>query len=93
MSTEITNNPEQSRYEIRLDGKLAGFAEYRQSGQRTVFTHTEIDPAFEGNGLGSALAKGALDDTRAAGHTVLPLCPFIKAYSERHPAYQDLVAH
>lgn len=92
MSTEITNNTELSRYEVRLDGALAGFSQYRQNGQRTVFTHTEVDPAFEGKGLGSALVKGALDDVRAAGRSAVPLCPFVKAYIERHPEYQDLVA-
>ena len=91
MTTEITNNTGQSRYEIHLDGKLAGFAEYRLSGAKTVFTHTEIDPAFEGHGLGSTLARGALDDVRREGRTVVPLCPFIKDYIERHPEYQDLL--
>jgi len=91
MSTEITNNTGQSRYEIRLDGRLAGFAEYRLSGDKTVFTHTEIDSSFEGHGLGSALARGALDDVRGAGRRVVPLCPFIKRYIDRHPEYQDIV--
>lgn len=93
MSTEITNNPELSRYEVRLDGTLAGFAQYRLNGRRTVFTHTEIDPAFEGRGLGSALARGALDEVRAAGRSAVPLCPFIKAYIDKHPEYQDLLVH
>lgn len=91
MTTEVTNNTDRSRYEILLDGKPAGFAEYRLDGQRTVFTHTEIDPAFEGKGLGSLLAKAALDDVRAAGRSVVPLCPFIKGYIDRHPEYKDLV--
>jgi predicted GNAT family acetyltransferase len=91
MSTEITNNAEQSRYEIHLDGTLAGFAEYKLSGTKTVFTHTEIDDAFEGHGLGSQLAGGALDDVRRSGRTAVPLCPFIKKYIERHTEYQDLV--
>ena len=55
--------------------------------------HTEIDPAFEGKGLGSALAKGALDAERALGEPVVPLCPFIRAYIDRHPEYADLVDH
>jgi predicted GNAT family acetyltransferase len=56
-----------------------------------IFTHTEVLPAFEGRGVGSALAKGALDAVRAEGSSVEPRCPFIAAYIRRHPAYADLV--
>ena len=81
------------RYEIRLDGALAGFAIYHRRGGRAFFVHTEIDPGFEGKGLGSALAKGALDAERALGEPVVPLCPFIRTYIDRHPEYGDLVDH
>lgn len=93
MSTvTITHNAEASRYEARLDGELAGFADYQLASGLIVFTHTEVDPAFEGQGVGSRLAQGALDDVRAGGdRKVLPLCPFIKGWIARHPAYQDLV--
>jgi uncharacterized protein len=92
MSTEVTNNTDKSRYEIFLDGKPAGYAEYRLRENHTVFVHTEIDRAFEGKGLGSVLAKAALDDVRAAGRSVVPLCPFIKGYIDRHAEYKDLLA-
>ncbi|MFE9100572.1 GNAT family N-acetyltransferase [Actinomadura geliboluensis] len=92
MSTEITDNAEKSRYEIRVDGDLAGFAEYEHGEGSVVFTHTEVDSAFEGRGIGSALARGALDDVRGTGRTAVPLCPFIKKWIEKHPDYQDLVA-
>ncbi|GAA0278831.1 GNAT family N-acetyltransferase [Actinomadura nitritigenes] len=91
MSTEISDNAGEGRYEIRVDGGLAGFAEYERRGGAVVFTHTEVDPAFEGKGIGSALARGALDDVRAKGDPVVPLCPFIKKWIEKHPDYQDLV--
>ncbi|GGT48874.1 GNAT family N-acetyltransferase [Actinomadura citrea] len=91
MSTEITDNAERGRYEIRVDGDLAGFAEYERGEGAVVFTHTEVDSAFEGKGVGSALARGALDDVRAKGRSVVPLCPFIKKWIGRHPDYQDLV--
>ncbi|GAA2297747.1 GNAT family N-acetyltransferase [Actinomadura sp. NPDC048955] len=91
MSTEITDNAEQGRYEIRLDGDLAGFAEYERGEGAVVFTHTEVDSAFEGKGVGSALARGALDDVRSQGLSVVPLCPFIKKWILRHPDYKDLV--
>jgi predicted GNAT family acetyltransferase len=89
---EVSNNTEDSRFEARLDGALAGYSVYRDQPGRRVFVHTVVDPAFEGHGVGSALASGALDATRAAGLTVVPQCPFIRSFIEHHPAYQDLVA-
>ena len=88
----VTHAPDAKRYEAHLDGQLAGFAEDILTDDLITFTHTEIDPAFEGRGVGSALAKGALDDVRATGgRTVLPLCPFIKGWIQRHPEYADLL--
>ncbi len=88
----VRDNPDQRRYEVFSDeGKLAGFAQYVKRGPRVIFTHTEIDDAFEGHGLGSQLARGALDDAASDGLRVVPLCPFIAGYIERHPRYQDLV--
>ena len=83
--TEVVDNPDRDRYEIRLDGALAGFAQYVRRGGRTFFVHTEIDPRFEGKGLGSKLATGALGGERAARTKVVPLCPFIRSYIDRHP--------
>ncbi|OLT14518.1 hypothetical protein BJF78_18855 [Pseudonocardia sp. CNS-139] len=83
--------PEWGRFEIHLDGRLAGFAQYRVSPGTITFTHTEIDTAYEGRGLGSSLAKAALDTARARGWAVHPLCPFVRRWIERHPDYQDLV--
>ncbi|KRF05237.1 hypothetical protein ASH00_12635 [Arthrobacter sp. Soil782] len=89
---QVTNNTGAGRYEITLDGNPAGFAAYRLKDQQVTFTHTEVDSAFEGHGLGSALARFALDDVRERGLHAVPRCPFIAAYIERHPEYQDLVA-
>lgn len=92
MSIEVKNNPEENRYEAYLDGRLAGVAVYGLGPSTIVFLHTEVEPEFEGKGIGSALAKGALEDVRAAGeYDVVPLCPFIKTYIERHPEFDDLV--
>jgi predicted GNAT family acetyltransferase len=88
---EVKDNPELHRYEIRLDGEVAGFATYRLRDGVVVFRHTEIDPAYEGHGLGSRLARAALDDARTSGRSVVPMCPFIKSYIDRHPEYLDLV--
>ena len=80
-----------SRYEITFDGQPAGFARYVRRGGRTFFVHTEIDPKFEGKGLGSKLASGALDAERARGGKIVPMCPFIRSYIDRHPETADLV--
>ena len=87
----VTDHPERERYEIHVDGSLAGFAEYRGRKETRTFTHTEIDERFEGQGVGSRLVHDALEDARAKGLKVIPMCPFVKAYMARHPEYLDLV--
>ena len=80
------------RFEIHVDGRLAGFTQYRMSDPSLiVFTHTEIDEAYEGRGLGSTLIRAALDAARSRGLAVRPDCPFVRAYVARHPEYLDLV--
>jgi predicted GNAT family acetyltransferase len=89
---QVTDNPAESRFEARVDGELAGFAAYDATDDLIVFTHTEVFDAFEGQGVGSALARGALDEVRSDGtRKVLPRCPFIRGWIEKHPDYQDLV--
>jgi predicted GNAT family acetyltransferase len=88
---EVRDNPERGRYEIAVDGELAGVSEYRDRGGRRIFVHTEVDDAFSGRGLGNRLAAGALDDARSRAIRVVPRCPFIRAYIERHPEYRDLL--
>ena len=85
MSVEIVHNPELSRYEARLDGKLVGMVEYRLDGSRVTLTHTEVNPEYEGRGIGSQLAEAALTDAAARGLEVIPRCPFIAAYIRRNP--------
>ena len=88
----VTDNPAQNRYEARIDGELAGIAEYHLTKSSIVFTHTEVLDAFEGHGVGSALARWALDDVRAKGdRDVVPVCPFIHGWIDDHPEYADLV--
>jgi uncharacterized protein len=88
---EVADNPDEERYEIRGGGERAGFAQYRQRPAGRAFVHTEIADRFEGQGLGSRLVSHALDDARARGLAVLPFCPFVRSYIERHPEYLDLV--
>ena len=87
----VRDNTEESRFEIRTGDELAGIAVYRITDDRIVFTHTEIEDEHEGEGLGSKLIKAALDDVRAAGHQVVPVCPFVASYIERHQEYAELV--
>jgi uncharacterized protein len=76
---------------IEVDGEPAGFAQYRDRGSSISFVHTEIDDRYEGQGLGGRLISAALDDVRSRGLAVLPFCPFVRGYIERHPDYVDLV--
>jgi predicted GNAT family acetyltransferase/glutaredoxin len=89
---EVVDVPEESRYELRLDGRLIGLAAYRRRDGRIAFTHTEVDESCEGRGFGSRLVAAALTDARRKGLTVVPLCPFVAHYVERHPEWHDLVA-
>lgn len=89
---EIRHDESEGRYEAYIDGERAGDAYYELDDKRIIFTHTEVDGAFEGKGVGSALARGALDDVRAnSTRRVVPRCPFIKGWIEKHPDYDDLV--
>ena len=87
----VEDNPSESRYELRVDGELVGWAEYLPAGESLIVAHTEIDERREGEGLGSVLVRGVLDGIRASGKTVIPTCPFTAAYIQRHPEYVDLV--
>jgi predicted GNAT family acetyltransferase len=89
--TEVQDNAEKHRFELIADGYTA-IAAYRLKPGVITFIHTEVPKELGGRGIGSQLAKGALDQVRARGLKVVPLCPFIKAYIEKHPAYQDLLA-
>jgi uncharacterized protein len=88
---EVRDNPEESRYELVDGGDVVGEILYRRYPDRIVLVHTEVSPALEGQGLASRLVVGALDDIRATGLRVVPVCPFVRAYLRRHPEYEDLV--
>ena len=92
MDLNVSNAADRERYEARDGDAVAGFVEYLETtGAVTVLTHTEVDSGYEGRGVGSTLARAALDDIRARGRRVLPLCPFVAKWIERHPNYADLV--
>ena len=88
----VQDNTAEGRYEALVGDDVAGFAAYERIGDVIVFTHTAVEPAFEGKGIGGRLASAALDDVRAHGRSVIARCPFIAEYIQRHPAYADLLA-
>jgi predicted GNAT family acetyltransferase len=88
----VIDNPAKRRYEAFVDGELAGHVLYQQREDSLVLIHTEVADEFEGQGVGSRLIAGTLDDIRGRGLSIVPLCPFVKSYLERHPEYADLVA-
>jgi hypothetical protein len=87
----VMDVPDAERYEARVDGELAGYLQYKPRPDGMAFTHTEVEPAFGGKGVGTALARTALDEVRARGGRVIPLCPFVSSFLKRHPEYADLV--
>jgi len=87
----VVDVPDRSRFEIRVDGEVAGFSEYRRRPGLIAFVHTQIDPRFEGHGLASQLVRKALSDAREDGLAVLPFCPFVRGYIAGHREYVDLV--
>lgn len=91
----VQDAPDRNHWEARLgdgpDAPVVGYAAYRRESDRITFTHTVVEPEHEGAGVGSALARAALDGARAAGLRVVPQCPFIAAWIRRHKDYADLV--
>src|SRR4051812_23649038 len=87
----VVDVPERSRFEVRVDGEVAGFTEYRRRPGLIAFVHTLTDPRFEGRGLASKLVREALDEARSEGLAVLPFCPFVRSYIASHTEYLDLV--
>jgi uncharacterized protein len=87
----VTDNPAASRYEMHVDGELAGLITYRRHDATISLLHTEIQPAFQGAHLAGHLARFALDDARQRGLAVLPFCPYVASWIRKHPDYADLV--
>lgn len=88
----VHRRPERHRFELELDGELAGFITWRERDGVLDLLHTEVDERYEGRGLGGRLVRGALDDVRAQGGRIVPSCSFVAAWLKRHPEYADLVA-
>jgi predicted GNAT family acetyltransferase len=89
---EVTDNAAAHRWEVRVDGELAGLAEYRVEGDRVTFPHTEVYPRFEGQGLAGRMVGAALAAAVADGRRIVPRCSFVADYVQRHPEYAEHVA-
>ena len=87
---EIVNNPSKHRYELAVEGHIAA-TYYKLADGVITFVHTVVPPELGGKGIGSKLIKGALDQVRTDGLKVIPECPFVKAFIEKHADYQDLL--
>lgn len=91
MSNNVRDNTERHRFELDAEGHIA-FSNYKRADGVLTILHTEVPKELEGHGIGSALVRGVLDLARARGEKVIPVCPFVKAYMDRHPEYADLRA-
>jgi uncharacterized protein len=91
-SSRVRHEPDRSRFAVYLPGEdEPATAKYRRDGDTMTLTSTEVPRSAEGGGVGSALARAALDHARAEGLRVVPKCPFMASYIERHPEYRDLL--
>jgi hypothetical protein len=91
-SPVLSDNEAESKFEIRVGGELAGFVQYHRRGHELItLIHTEVDDRFQGQGLAGRLAQFALDSARKENIGVLPSCPYIRGWIERHPDYLDMV--
>lgn len=89
--TVVTHDTGHHRYEILLDGTVVGRAEYVDDHEQRIFHHTEVDPELSGRGLASTLVRFALDDTRAAGKRIVPVCPYVRRWVSTHQGYADIL--
>jgi uncharacterized protein len=88
---QVVDDADAGRFELRVGDEVAGFVEYSEEHGALAFTHTVVEPQHEGQGIGSALARGALDAARRRGRAVLPHCPFVRSWISKHPDHLDLV--
>jgi uncharacterized protein len=90
-AAEITHDAARHRFELRLDGALVGTCFYRDADGRRAFTHTEVDPDYQGRGLATQLIERALTETRDEGLRIVALCPMVVAYVGKHHEFDDIL--
>ena len=89
-SIVVTREHKPNRFEIRVDGVVAGFSQFMDVGSQRIMFHTEIDKQFGGQGLATKVVQEALEQTRADGLRVVPVCPFVKKHLRNNPGFEDI---
>lgn len=89
---EVTKNTDENRFEIHVDGELAGWLDYMVDEGVVALPHTTVEDRFSGQGLAGELVRAGLDDIRTQGYRVDPQCPYVQGWIEKNPTYADLVA-
>jgi predicted GNAT family acetyltransferase len=92
MKSQVRKNETRSRYELVVDGDLVGIADYSTVGDRVVMPHTEIEHRHRGRGFGAVLVRGALEDIRSSGRTVVPRCWYVAKFIDEQPDFRDVLA-
>lgn len=88
---DVADARDRERYELSIDGEMVGYTAYRARPGLIAFVHTEVDERLQGRGLAGRLIRFALEDARTRGLAVLPFCPFVKGFIERHREFEALV--
>lgn len=91
VTTELVDHTDARRYELRSGDDVLGFIDYRLHDDTITLVHTEVDPAHSGKGHAATLVRHALDDARERGLAVVPMCPYVASWIDKHPDYADLV--
>jgi len=92
VAISVTDVPDRERFEAHDEsGELAGIMTYQLTGNIIAYTHTEVFAEFEGKGVGSLIARSVMDDARARGRTVVPICPFLVKWLGKHQEYEGIV--
>jgi predicted GNAT family acetyltransferase len=91
MDAKVQDNPDRSRFEVIVDGEVGGFANYRVRDGLVIITHSQVDPKYQGQGVGGQLARQTLDILRERGARVVPACPFFAEYVLKHHEYDDIL--
>ncbi|CUX34563.1 GNAT family N-acetyltransferase [Agrobacterium deltaense] len=88
LSTETGSHGE---YSATVEGHKAEMTYSRTSPSLIIIDHTGVPDALRGKGVGQALAAHAIDEARKGGWKIIPLCPFFKAQTLRHPEWADVI--
>ena len=90
MDYELINNEATNQYEFHIDGFIPRIV-YQKSEDKISLIHTEVPLALGGKGIANQLVKKVLEDIQQKGFKLVPLCPFVKKYIQRHPEWTSLV--